>query len=55
MPAEFRSSAGQDNSEALYPWPELPQIAEEDADEPRKLLQNHERRLRVLREQRGAW
>jgi hypothetical protein len=56
LPAEFRSSAGQtDNSEALYPWPELPQIVEEDADEPRKLLQNHERQLRVLREQRGVW
>jgi hypothetical protein len=56
LPAEFRPSP--DNSgdpSAQYPWPDLPQIVEEHPDGPKQLLQNHERQMRVLREQRGAW
>jgi len=56
LPSEFRSSPeSSGDSGALYPWPELPQIVEEDADGPRKLLQSHERQMRILREQRGDW
>src|SRR6266700_12945 len=56
LPAEFRPSPENSrDSSAQYPWPDLPQIVEEDPGEPKKLLQNHERQMRVLREQRGAW
>ena len=56
LPSEFRASPeSSGDSGALYPWPELPQIVEEDADEPRKLLQSQERQMRILREQRGVW
>jgi len=56
LPSEFQSSTGSSSgSGTIYPWPELPQIVVEDPSEPRKLLQNHERQMRVLREQRGNW
>jgi len=56
LPSEFQSSTGSSGgSGTIYPWPELPHIVEENPSEPRKLLQNHERQMRVLREQRGNW
>ena len=46
---------GSDLSDISVLWPELPTVSEEDPNDPRRMLQNHERQVRITREQQGAW